>query len=181
VQDFQKRIITTKYKSSGRDGGNRRKDEELRALYFFLFLFVAITRAAELPTLTEIRSVNSVLSVTLSLNQTSISIGGFNFKSRLYNGQLPGPTLRIRRGDTVRVHMVNHHLDQASCGFAPEAAITKGEHNTLRDPCITNLHTHGLHVAAEHLGGTHWYHPHHHGSTSGHVGGGRKWHANRRR
>ena len=27
-------------------------------------------------------------------------------------------------------------------------------------------------LPADHLGGTHWYHPHHHGSTGGHVDGG---------
>jgi FtsP/CotA-like multicopper oxidase with cupredoxin domain len=63
-------------------------------------------------------------------------------------------------------------------------------HNDLKDPNITNLHTHGLHVSgdtpadditrlinggqcgdyvyevpADHMGGTLWYHAHHHGST----------------
>ena len=63
--------------------------------------------------------------------------------------------------------------------------------NVLRHPNTTNIHTHGLHVSsmapgddpfqiiapgseltshfqipAYHMGGTHWYHPHHHGSTA---------------
>ena len=69
--------------------------------------------------------------------------------------------------------------------------------NVLRHPNTTNIHTHGLHVSsmapgddpfqiiapgseltshfqipAYHMGGTHWYHPHHHGSTALQTGGG---------
>jgi FtsP/CotA-like multicopper oxidase with cupredoxin domain len=67
----------------------------------------------------------------------------------------------------------------------------RGTQNQLRDPTVTNLHTHGLHVSGmgpgddvfaviepgdtgiytytipcDHSGGTNWYHPHHHGSTA---------------
>ena len=63
-------------------------------------------------------------------------------------------------------------------------------HNDFKDPNITNVHTHGLHISgespgddvtrmfeggfagdyvydipADHMGGTFWYHAHHHGST----------------
>jgi FtsP/CotA-like multicopper oxidase with cupredoxin domain len=71
------------------------------------------------------------------------------------------------------------------------------EHNVLKDPNITNIHTHGLHVSgespaddvtrlinggfcgdyvyevpADHMGGSLWYHAHHHGSTWLQVAGG---------
>jgi len=64
------------------------------------------------------------------------------------------------------------------------------EHNVFKDPNVTNVHTHGLHISGEspgddvtrwfeggtggdyvydipgnHMGGTYWYHAHHHGST----------------
>jgi FtsP/CotA-like multicopper oxidase with cupredoxin domain len=64
------------------------------------------------------------------------------------------------------------------------------EHNIFKDPNVTNVHTHGLHISGEspgddvtryfeggyegdyvydipanHMGGTYWYHAHHHGST----------------
>ncbi|MDO8107630.1 multicopper oxidase domain-containing protein [Isoptericola sp. b441] len=81
-----------------------------------------------------------------------------------YNGTVPGPTLRMRPGDRLRVHLANE----------------------LDEP--TNLHTHGLLVSrtdngdnpflrvapgetfdyeitlpADHPPGLFWYHPHHHG------------------
>ncbi len=64
------------------------------------------------------------------------------------------------------------------------------EHNVFKDPNVTNVHTHGVHISgetpaddvtrffeggfggdyvyeipADHMGGTFWYHAHHHGST----------------
>lgn len=162
-------------------------------------VFVAFVSCIELPVIPSVSSSASELNVWLSLEQTTVTIGSLNFKTRLFNGSLPGPTLRIRRGDTVRLRLMNN-LDKTFCGYTQNAVVTSkigDAMNTIRDPCITNLHTHGLHVSSEapadnvfiqvvpdeyydyiydipntHLGGTHWYHPHHHGSTSGHVGGG---------
>ncbi|WP_239153900.1 multicopper oxidase family protein [Amycolatopsis sp. FDAARGOS 1241] len=90
-----------------------------------------------------------------------------------FNGTSPGPTLRVRPGDLLRVRLVNR-LDQP-----------------------TNLHTHGLHVSPQgngdnpfvhvepgasfdyeiripidHPAGTFWYHPHHHGTAADQLFGG---------
>jgi FtsP/CotA-like multicopper oxidase with cupredoxin domain len=70
-------------------------------------------------------------------------------------------------------------------------------HNIYKDPNASNIHTHGLHISGEtpgddvtrvfeggrggdfvwdiptdHMGGTYWYHAHHHGSTFLQVSGG---------
>jgi len=91
-----------------------------------------------------------------------------------YNGTIPGPTLRFRVGDTVRLKLTNN----------------------LQGP-MTNMHVHGLHVSPEgnsdnifqmvdngesfqyeyripqnHQPGTYWYHPHHHGDAQAQVNGG---------
>jgi FtsP/CotA-like multicopper oxidase with cupredoxin domain len=90
-----------------------------------------------------------------------------------FNNALPGPTLRFRPGDTVKVAFVN--------------ALSQ----------MTNLHVHGLHVSPRdnsdnvfvhvqpgqtfgyefqipenHPAGTFWYHPHPHGISSDQVGSG---------
>ncbi len=90
-----------------------------------------------------------------------------------YSGGVPGPTLRLRPGDTLRIDLVNH-LEE-----------------------VTNLHVHGLHVSPEgngdnvflavepgqtqrydyrlpdeHAPGVYWYHPHHHGNVADQVFGG---------
>ena len=112
----------------------------------------------------QLRSANGVLEVALTAAASMVPWGSGERYALTYNGSVPGPTLRLRPGDTLRVTLKNE-LDQA-----------------------TNLHTHGLHVSpdgnsdnvylmiepgqtfhyeykipANHPSGTFWYHPHHHG------------------
>jgi FtsP/CotA-like multicopper oxidase with cupredoxin domain len=92
---------------------------------------------------------------------------------RGYNDFTPGPTLRMRPGDNVKIALVN--------------AMSE----------TTNLHVHGLHVSPrdngdnvflhilpgqtfnfeynlpdDHIPGTYWYHPHPHGISAEQVGSG---------
>ena len=112
---------------------------------------------------------------------------GATFNTRAFDGDLPGPTLIMARNATNKANLVN-----ALAG--PDAAHAM---NTFGLPSSTNIHTHGLHiphqipgddvkivvppgttynyewpVPADHAPGTHWYHPHLHGSTALQTGGG---------
>ena len=102
-----------------------------------------------------------------------VRLAGRDTRALGYNGTSPGPTLRVRPGDELAVRLTNR-LDQP-----------------------TNLHTHGLRVSpqansdnpflrvdpdtsldylirvpTDHPPGTHWYHPHHHGTVADQVFGG---------
>ena len=119
-------------------------------------------------------------------------IGGYRLSMRAYEGSIPGPTLRVQPGDTLRLTLHNNLPPNR------DPALLDGDlphhFNT------TNIHVHGLHVSpegisdnifrsmepgqayeieiaipADHPRGTYWYHPHHHGSadvqiTSGMAG-----------
>lgn len=112
-------------------------------------------------------SSNGLLEVTLTAGQALVSIGGQQVLTTVFNGQYIPPTLRVKRGDLLRVHLVN------------------------ATDMVTNLHTHGLEVSpkgisdnifrmaesgafltyeyqipANHPAGQFWYHPHIHGSSS---------------
>ena len=102
---------------------------------------------------------------------------------------IPGPTLRLRRGDVLRIRIVN---DLPPNRDPMPANIDQPHHlNT------TNLHFHGSHVSpsgisdnvmrrmepgesydveiaipADHTAGTYWYHPHHHGGADVQVASG---------
>ena len=102
-----------------------------------------------------------------------VRLAGRDTRALGFNGTSPGPTLRVRPGDELAVRLTNR-LDQP-----------------------TNLHTHGLRVSpqgnsdnpflrvdpgtsfdylirvpTDHPAGTHWYHPHHHGTVADQVSGG---------
>lgn len=118
-------------------------------------------------------SREGVLELDLTAAQTRIQVGGQQASVKAFNGSLPGPTLRVAPGDTVRVAMTNR----------------------LEAP--TNLHVHGMHVSpegngdnpfvsiapggsfnyefalpADHPPGTYWYHPHRHGHVADQVAAG---------
>ncbi|HEU0054880.1 MAG TPA: multicopper oxidase family protein, partial [Longimicrobium sp.] len=115
----------------------------------------------------------------------------------------PGPTFRVRRGDRVRINLINQ-LPQTYSNTAcqPYPASTENPPaDTFQDcyhgPNYTNMHFHGFHVTPDSLGddvllvvapgdslqfdfkipenqspGTHWYHPHKHGSVALQVANG---------
>jgi FtsP/CotA-like multicopper oxidase with cupredoxin domain len=120
-----------------------------------------------------LRSADGLLRVRLQAAEGPLTVAGRQATAYGYNGGLPGPTLRLRPGDRLQVHLVNR-LDAA-----------------------TNLHVHGLHVSPEgngdnvflqvgpgeffdydyqlpddHPPGVYWYHPHHHGMVADQVFGG---------
>lgn len=118
-------------------------------------------------------SRDGALDLALEAAPARVRIGARTAHVQAFNGSLPGPTLRVRPGDTLRVAMTNG----------------------LDDP--TNLHVHGLHVSPEdngdnpfvsiapgetfdyeyvlpgdHPPGTYWYHPHHHGHVADQLAAG---------
>ena len=109
-----------------------------------------------------------------------------------------GPTLKFARGDRLRILLKNRMCktddEGSSAGFAgnpPQVSINRNKEHGINH---TNLHTHGLWVSPagnsdnvlisvgpgkdfqfeylipeDHVPGTHWYHPHKHGSVATQV------------
>ncbi|EOD27587.1 hypothetical protein EMIHUDRAFT_235591 [Emiliania huxleyi CCMP1516] len=126
---------------------------------------------------------------------TANAEGPMTFKTRGYNADSPlGPTIRVKPGDLLKVELFNELTDMT---IGSLSGGTIGIHNYQHDYLITNLHLHGLHISGEaksdnifvmvrsgrsfgyeymippdHMGGTHWYHPHWHGATGIQSGGG---------
>ncbi|XP_039256433.2 multicopper oxidase mco-like isoform X2 [Styela clava] len=127
-----------------------------------------------------IRRSGNTLFVNLIVDIAEITIEWLSIKRRVYNGNLCGPTIQVKPGDTVKLSLHNRlGADQA-----------EGIHNQLRLPNTTNIHLHGLHISPDTPGdnvftrvdpgftvgytyainqnqppGTYWYHAHWHGST----------------
>ena len=124
-------------------------------------------------------------SGVMEFGEATFMIGADSFTTRAYRqagGQysIPGPTIKMVPGNKYVLRFHN------TLPYEP----LNPQHNIFKDPNASNIHTHGLHIsgespgddvlrvfeggyggdfvydiAADHMGGTHWYHAHHHGST----------------
>ncbi|MFZ5991870.1 MAG: multicopper oxidase family protein [Deinococcota bacterium] len=115
------------------------------------------------PRALEVRRAEGVVEAQITARQSNLTLSGKPARLMTYGG-FPGPTLRVREGETVRLNFTNN---------LPEA---------------TNLHLHGLHVppsvddplalvqpgesrlyeftVPKGSAGTYWYHPHVHGRVA---------------
>jgi FtsP/CotA-like multicopper oxidase with cupredoxin domain len=150
------------------------------------------TNVIQDPSTFQWTNEGSYFSGTLEIGEASFTIGGDTLTTRAYrqeggNFSIPGPTMYMTPGQTYVLTFKN------TLPYAEPSPV----HNDLKDPDISNIHTHGLHVSgetpaddvtrlinggycgdyvyqvqADHMGGSLWYHPHHHGSTWLQVSGG---------
>ncbi len=131
----------------------------------------------------EVRSsANGTLTTTLRMRYAYKDIGGYRLYMRMYEGTVPGPTLRVKPGDVLRIKLIND--------MPPNRESMPADHSLPHHFNTTNLHSHGLHVSpsgisdnvmrimepgesydveiaipSDHIPGTNWYHPHAHGSA----------------
>lgn len=156
-------------------------------------LFAAAVSGAALTYPAVLSSTAATWSAALDVQATrwtEPSQGYVSMTTRLYCSQgvctLPGPTIRLKPGDTFTLTLTN------SLGAETSSTHTM---NTMHSPNTTNVHTHGLHVdpnidsvfvsaapggshtyvyqiPASHAPGLHWYHSHLHGSSTLQVMGG---------
>ncbi|HEU5432954.1 MAG TPA: multicopper oxidase domain-containing protein, partial [Thermomicrobiales bacterium] len=135
------------------------------------------------------RAAGGVLDSELRVQYAYHDIGGYRLYLRTYEGTIPGPTLRLQPGDTLRLALVND--------LPPNRDPMPMNMNQPHHFNTTNLHTHGGHVdpggvsdnifremepggrygiAIEfpktHARGTYWYHPHAHGSSDPQIASG---------
>jgi FtsP/CotA-like multicopper oxidase with cupredoxin domain len=131
-------------------------------------------------------------SGTMEIGEATFTINGQTLTTRAYRQaggaySIPGPTIKMEPGNKYVLSFHN------TLPFAPLSPLM----NDFKDPNVSNLHTHGLHISgespgddvmrsfeggfggdfvydipADHMGGTYWYHAHHHGSTFLQVSGG---------
>lgn len=124
----------------------------------------------EPPTLT---SADGRLELELAAAPTTVAIGGTAVQAITYNGTVPGPTLRLTRGDRVSLRFVNGL--GAPTNLHTHGLVVSPEGNSdnvfvMIDPGGT--HDYEYVLGADHPPGVFWYHPHHHGNSAEQLFGG---------
>jgi FtsP/CotA-like multicopper oxidase with cupredoxin domain len=132
----------------------------------------------------NISSIQGIVEVNLEAKIAPVNINGTVANLQTYNGAYPAPTIKVKKGDLLKVHFKNS---------LPDTGL-----NMMGEPrADTNLHTHGLHVSPEGKsdnvmqrfgrtqsfdyeydldwhpdGNLNWYHPHAHGNAAEQVWAG---------
>jgi FtsP/CotA-like multicopper oxidase with cupredoxin domain len=168
----------------------RKMQFSISALLFIAALEAAVAQNVgdDLKQPTIFESENGLLDIILTLEYADHATAAHSFTdTRLFNGTFPGPMLKVKAGDKMKILFKNQLVDQGH----------EYEENTFSHPDTSNLHFHGAHVSGklpsddvtynvepqdefqyetdfpfDHMPGTHWIHPHVHGSGSLQVGGG---------
>jgi len=162
----------------------------MRLLLTLALLWAATCQAAPLRQVSMVSCKDR--TVELEVREHTWNVDGqmtFHTRAYFYDGEaaLPAPTLVMQPGSQCRLKIKNSLSNQlANCSYHA---------NYFHCPDTTNVHTHGLHVSPKqdnidthirpgsdltymydipdnHLMGTHWYHAHHHGSTTLQANGG---------
>jgi FtsP/CotA-like multicopper oxidase with cupredoxin domain len=135
------------------------------------------------------RSVNGQLRTALRVSYTYKDIGGYRLYLRSYEGTIPGPTLRVRPGDVLRIRLINdlppnrdpvpidialpHHFNTTNFHFHGSHVSPEGiSDNIFRSMEPGHSYDIEIEIPGDHPRGTYWYHPHHHGSADVQITGG---------
>lgn len=139
---------------------------------------------ADPVTMPNLSATPGVVEVNLEAQVSPINVNGTTANLETYNGHYPGPTIKVKRGDLLKVHFTN------SLPYAGTNSMGMPRNET-------NLHTHGFHVSpmgnsdnvmqffqggqsfdfeydlSLQAGATlNWYHPHRHGNAAEQVWAG---------
>ncbi|MHB8110937.1 MAG: multicopper oxidase family protein [Syntrophorhabdaceae bacterium] len=136
------------------------------------------------PVLYNQNMIPGTVEVSLEAKMAAVEINGTMADLLTYNGHYPAPTIKVRNGERLIIHLKN-------------SLAMLGVNMLGHDRDITNLHTHGLHVSpsgnADNMmtmlmsgqtfdydygvlkqdpGSINFYHPHIHGSVAEQYWGG---------
>ncbi len=134
-------------------------------------------------------AVNGLLETTLRAQYAYRDVGGYRLFVRTYDGKVPGPTLRMSPGDTLRITLINdlppnldtaptymdqpHHLNTTNFHFHGAHVSPGGiSDNVFRDMPPGGVYDIEITLPDDHPAGTYWYHPHRHGASDIQIASG---------
>lgn len=119
----------------------------------------------------RIISQDGLLELSLTAQAQIQTLSGQSAKLLTYNGQVPGPILEARAGDTVRLTLINQletptNLHYHGLHISPEID------NVFREVPPGERYTYEFQIPTNHPAVTSWYHPHYHLDVARQVFGG---------
>ena len=107
---------------------------------FSLLGMAATAQAADLVQPESVSSSGGLLDITLTLEYAEHDCWAATFLTRMFNGTLPGPTLKVKANDNLKILLKNELQEQVT---------QNTNENENGYPDDANLHFHGAHVSGE--------------------------------
>lgn len=120
-----------------------------------------------------VKSKNGVLKLTLVAEERMIAYEGGTRWALTYNGVFPGPTLRVKPGDELKITLVNKLKEATNLhthGINASPAGNSDNPFLMIEPGETFEYS--IRVPKDQMSGTNWFHPHHHHLAAKQVSSG---------
>ncbi|MDP9096183.1 MAG: multicopper oxidase family protein [Pseudomonadota bacterium] len=121
----------------------------------------------------EYRSDAGRLDVTMEARPTQVRLGDSTVSGATYNGVYGGPVLRLRPGDTLHFHLVNH-LAQATNVHFHGLGVSPNGHgdNSMHLVAPGESWEYVIPIPKNHAPGVYWFHTHGHDFAERQLMGG---------
>jgi FtsP/CotA-like multicopper oxidase with cupredoxin domain len=121
----------------------------------------------------ELRSADGVLAVTIEAQPTKVRLGAQDVEGATYNGSYAGPVLRLKPGDTLRMHFVNRLAQITNVHFHGLAVSPEGHgDNSMHMVKPGESWDYIIPIPKDHPPGVYWFHTHGHDFAERQLMGG---------
>jgi len=131
--------------------------------------FVSATSGGDpysVPLVNDTNPDPNIVETTLIAEERSVEIGnGVTAQAQTFNGEIPGPTFKLKVGDTVIVHYENHLSRESGIHWHGIELANSVDGTPFTQNQVSSGGTF-LYEFTVTRPGIFWYHPHHHSSTN---------------
>ena len=122
---------------------------------------------------TEYRSKDGQLVVTMEARPTQVLLGTSMVSGATYNGVYGGPVLRLKPGDTLHFHLVNHLAQMTNVHFHGLGVSPRGHgDNSMHMVAPGESWEYVIPIPKDHAPGVYWFHTHGHDFAERQLMGG---------
>ena len=133
----------------------------------------ASATAPPLEAQAEFRSQNGRLDVTLEAKRTRVRLGTTDIDGATYNGAYGGPTLRLRPGDRLHLHLINNLSQPTNIHFHGLNVSPRGHgDNSIHMVAAGDTWDFEIAIPKNHPPGVYWFHSHAHEAAERQLMGG---------
>ncbi|MEB3343419.1 multicopper oxidase family protein [Okeania sp.] len=119
------------------------------------------------------QSQDGILELDLTTNLNRINLGNKPAYLLNYNGQIPGPRLEAKPGDTIKINFTNNLPQPTNIHYhGLHIPITGNADNVFLNIPSGDRFTYQFQIPENHPAGMFWYHPHLHGFVAEQLFGG---------